>query len=123
MTPRREGPAGAGPSDVRQRHIPVLLSEVLTALAPEAGGRIIDATFGAGGYTRAILDAAECSVLALDRDPAAIAGGSSLAARMGGRLELAMIPFAQLLDLAEDPETSAGYAHRFDGVVFDLGVS
>ncbi|MBM3608415.1 MAG: 16S rRNA (cytosine(1402)-N(4))-methyltransferase, partial [Alphaproteobacteria bacterium] len=61
--------AAGGPA----RHIPVLLEAVLTALRPADGGIFIDGTFGAGGYTRAILDAAATQVIAIDRDPAAIA--------------------------------------------------
>ena len=52
-------------------HTPVMLEEVLEALQPRDGGLYVDATFGAGGYTRAMLDAAECRVLGLDRDPTA----------------------------------------------------
>ena len=51
------------------RHIPVMLAEVLAALAPTAGKTYIDATFGNGGYSRALLDAADCRVVAVDRDP------------------------------------------------------
>ena len=53
----------------RQKHIPVMLKEVLTYLQPKAGEIYVDATFGNGGYTQAILDAAPCKVIALDRDP------------------------------------------------------
>ena len=52
----------------------MLLSEVIASLGPRDGATYIDATFGAGGYTRAILEAADCRVLALDRDPSAIVG-------------------------------------------------
>ena len=65
-------------------HTPVLLREVVTALAPTDGGTYLDATFGNGGYTTAILEAAACAVIAIDRDPDAIARG---AGRLrGGRL-------------------------------------
>jgi 16S rRNA (cytosine1402-N4)-methyltransferase len=100
------------------RHVPVLLHPVLEALSPKDGGLYIDTTFGAGGYSRAILEAADCRVLALDRDPTAIAGGAQLAAEFTGRLTLVHTPFSALLDAAND--------QRFlqaDGVVFDLGVS
>ena len=63
------------------RHVPVMLDEVLQALGPKSGAIYVDGTFGAGGYTRAILEAADCRVVALDRDPAAIAGGQGLAAK------------------------------------------
>ncbi|RVC77161.1 16S rRNA (cytosine(1402)-N(4))-methyltransferase, partial [Mesorhizobium sp. M2A.F.Ca.ET.046.02.1.1] len=69
------------------RHIPVLLAEVLDALAPQAGETIVDGTFGAGGYTSAILDRG-ASVIAIDRDPDAIAAGKALERQAGGRLRL-----------------------------------
>ena len=75
MTARRR-PGGTFTEPGRARHIPVLLSEVIASLRPVDGATYIDATFGAGGYTRAILEAADCSVLALDRDPSAILGAS-----------------------------------------------
>ena len=55
-------------------HVPVMLAEVLDMLRPRDGGLYVDGTFGAGGYTRAILDAADCRVAAIDRDPSAIRG-------------------------------------------------
>ena len=61
------------------RHRPVMLHEVLTALAPRAGGVYVDGTFGAGGYSRGLLDAADCTVVAIDRDPDAISEGRALA--------------------------------------------
>jgi len=69
-------------------HIPVLLNSVLRWLSPRDGGVYLDATFGAGGYTRAILQAAETRVIAVDRDPTAIAAGAGLVAQSGGRLAL-----------------------------------
>jgi 16S rRNA (cytosine1402-N4)-methyltransferase len=94
------------------RHIPVLLQEVVAALEPAAGEVIIDGTFGAGGYTRALL-AAGASVVAVDRDPDAIAAGRELEAASGGRLLLVHGPFSRLDD----------YAQGVDGVVLDIGVS
>ncbi len=76
MTERGDGQAGAagGPS----RHVPVLLGEVCTALDATRGGIFVDGTFGAGGYTRAIIDAHPRNVvIAIDRDPDALAGGRS----------------------------------------------
>ncbi len=96
----------------------MLLPRVLRALQPKDGERYIDATFGAGGYTRAILDAAECHVLALDRDPSAIAAGQALEAEYRGRLTLFHGPFSAL----EEAAAKAGWADAH-GVVFDLGVS
>lgn len=96
------------------RHIPVLLKEVLEALEPRSGKVILDGTFGAGGYTSAIL-AAGANVIALDRDPTAIAAGQSLVAASGGRLSLVHSQFSRLADSAP--------AEGLDGVVLDIGVS
>jgi 16S rRNA (cytosine1402-N4)-methyltransferase len=96
----------------------VLLSAVLKALAPQPSERFIDGTFGAGGYARAILEAAPCGVLALDRDPSAIAAGRALEAEFGGRLKLAETPFSHM----EEAAKAAAWDH-VDGVVLDLGVS
>ena len=106
--------AAGGPA----RHIPVLLKEVLEALEPSRGGVFLDATFGAGGYTRAILAFPGASALALDRDPAAIAGGASLAAQSGGRLILAPGRFSALAEISAQHGLS-----DFAGVTFDVGVS
>jgi 16S rRNA (cytosine1402-N4)-methyltransferase len=94
------------------RHIPFLLREVLEALAPAPGQVVIDGTFGAGGYTRAIL-ARGAAVVAIDRDPDAIAAGAALAKESGGRLRLVQNAFSHLDAVAE----------RVDGVVLDIGVS
>lgn len=105
------------------RHIPVLLDEVVDALRPRAGERFIDATFGAGGYSRAILEADDVRVLALDRDPSAVAAGAKFVSTFAPRLVLDMAPFSRLLDWCEDEAPCALYKGQFDGVVFDLGVS
>ena len=118
MTPGRSRREGKTAADVRARHIPVLLSEVLEALNPGDGETFIDATFGAGGYTRALLEAARCNVIAIDRDPSAIAGGAELAAEFPGRLRLVEGRFGELDALAAE----AG-APQVDGVVLDIGVS
>lgn len=99
-------------------HIPVLLQEMLDALAPRDGGIYLDGTFGGGGYTAALLSAAACTVWAIDRDPQAIARGADLAAQFPGRLHLLEGNFADLLALL----TARGVA-ALDGVVLDLGVS
>ncbi|WP_150525444.1 16S rRNA (cytosine(1402)-N(4))-methyltransferase RsmH [Roseibium sediminis] len=100
-----------------ERHVPVLLDAVLDHLAPADGEVIIDGTFGAGGYSRAILDRG-ASVIGIDRDPDAIAGGQALVAEAGGRLTLVPGQFADL----EDHARSLGH-EAVDGVVLDLGVS
>ncbi len=100
------------------RHIPVLARPVLQYLAPRNGGVYIDGTFGAGGYTRALLAAANCQVIGIDRDPTAISGGQELVAQSGGRLTLIEDRFSNLDDVAR----SAGH-DAVDGVVLDIGVS
>jgi 16S rRNA (cytosine1402-N4)-methyltransferase len=96
----------------------VLLSEMLAALTPRDGGTYLDATFGAGGYSRAILEAADCRVIAVDRDPAALSAGKDLKARFGDRLAIAEGTFGNLAAIAR-----ANGAERLDGVVLDIGVS
>ena len=100
-------------------HIPVLLDEVIAALTPEPGAVIVDATFGAGGYTRRLLDLG-ASVHAFDRDPDAIerASGWSEAAEHPPRLVLHPRRFSEMVDAL----ALAGVAH-VDGVVMDIGVS
>jgi 16S rRNA (cytosine1402-N4)-methyltransferase len=99
-------------------HLPVLLDEVLDALAPIDGGVFVDGTFGAGGYTSAILDRGAARVVAIDRDPTAIAAGAALVAARAGRLTLVPGTFSELDQLASE----AG-AVGLDGVVLDIGVS
>ncbi len=99
-------------------HVPVMLREVVDLLAPRDGGLYLDATFGGGGYTAAILDAARCTVFAIDRDPDAIDRGAALAARHPGRLHLIEGRFGDMVDLL----AARGIA-ALDGVAFDLGVS
>jgi 16S rRNA (cytosine1402-N4)-methyltransferase len=100
------------------RHIPVLGRPAVDLLAVRDGGVYIDATFGAGGYSRAILDAANCTVIGMDRDPNAIARGADLVQAAGGRLTLVADTFSNLA------ATARGIGHAtVDGVVFDLGVS
>jgi len=107
-----DGVAG-GPA----RHVPVLLGPVLEQLAPKAGEIIVDGTFGAGGYTRAILETG-ANVIAIDRDPDAIAVGRPLEAEMAGRLSLVHGRFGAL-----DEHARALGHDGVDGVVLDIGVS
>jgi len=110
---REEGARAAGePAD----HVPVLLFQVLRVLAPRADENFIDATFGAGGYTRALLSAG-ARVLALDRDPAAITRAQELADEHSGRLHVAQGRFSELDEIA------SGQGFAPDGVVLDVGVS
>jgi len=113
-----------------ERHIPVLLDEVLDALKPADGERYVDATFGAGGYTSAILEAADCRVEAKDRDPKAVIAGYQLASAYAPRLQLGLSRFSIFNDWADQidearaiGDTETGADLQFDGFVFDLGVS
>jgi 16S rRNA (cytosine1402-N4)-methyltransferase len=94
-------------------HVPVMLAEVIETLAPKPGGTYVDGTFGGGGYSRAILEAADCRVLGIDRDPDAIARGQTLVEQFPGQLVLVQAPFSRMDEIAEES----------DGVVLDLGVS
>ena len=108
----------AGPATVAAGHVPVMRDEVVAALAPRDGGLYVDCTFGEGGYTRALLAAAECRVFAVDRDPRAIAIARDLAAANDGRLEVLEGCFGDLEALL-----AANGVGAVDGIVFDLGVS
>jgi 16S rRNA (cytosine1402-N4)-methyltransferase len=100
------------------RHIPVLGREVTRMLAPHDGGIYVDATFGAGGYTKAILGAADTSVIGIDRDRTAIAGGFQLVDQSGSRLTLVEDRFSNLAEIC----LGQGF-DGVDGVVMDVGVS
>ncbi len=106
--------AAGGPA----RHIPVMLSEVLAALEPKDGEIVVDGTFGAGGYTSAILEAARCTVIAIDRDPDAVASARALEMRFPGRLEIVLGRFADMEEIAERQGIKA-----VDAVALDLGIS
>jgi len=99
-------------------HIPVLGRPAVEFLNIRDGGVYIDATFGAGGYTRAMLAAADCKVIGIDRDPSAIALGADLVRQAGDRLVLVEGHFSALDAIVRD----CGY-EAVDGVVLDVGVS
>ena len=99
-------------------HIPVLLDEVVGALAPAPGETHVDGTFGAGGYSKAILDKGAARVFAFDRDPDAIQYGEALAATCGGRLTLVPERFSRMRQALADHDVTA-----VDGVTLDIGVS
>ncbi|MEQ9558449.1 MAG: 16S rRNA (cytosine(1402)-N(4))-methyltransferase RsmH [Rhodospirillales bacterium] len=102
----------------QSRHSPVMLAEVLTALEPKDGGVYVDATFGAGGYSRGLLEAADCTVWGIDRDPLAQSIGAELGRDFPGRLTVLAGRFGDMRELL----TSVG-VERVDGVALDLGVS
>ena len=112
MTTRPRKP-DSGPA-----HRPVLLAEVLDALAPRDGAVYVDGTFGGGGYARATLDAADCAVWAIDRDPDAVARGRALAEAYPGRLTVLAGRFGDMRSLL-----AAHGIQAVDGIVLDLGVS
>ncbi|HIP79478.1 MAG TPA: 16S rRNA (cytosine(1402)-N(4))-methyltransferase RsmH [Kiloniellaceae bacterium] len=110
MTERSDMPGGA--------HKPVLLAEVLEALAPRDGAIYVDGTFGAGGYSRAILEAADCTVWGIDRDRQAVRRGRRLAERYPGRLHILEGRFGEMESLLNGRVTQP-----VDGIALDLGVS
>lgn len=98
-------------------HAPVLIAEVIEALSPTSGDLMIDATFGAGGYTRAIL-ATGADVIGLDRDPTVQPHAEAVANDFPGKFQLVRTPFSGLADAFADSGKP-----RLDGAVFDIGVS
>ncbi len=105
-------------SPTPQVHRPVLLTEVLAALAPQDFDILVDGTFGAGGYSRAMLEAADCRVYGIDRDPEAMARGAALAAEHPDRLTLLQGRFSEMEALLTGEGVNA-----VQGVVLDVGVS
>ena len=99
-------------------HMPVMLHEVVETVALRDGETCLDCTFGGGGYSRAFLDAADCVVWGIDRDPDAILRGAELARRYPGRLHLIEGGFGDMVELLAERGVT-----RLDGIVLDLGVS
>ncbi|MBQ8465826.1 MAG: 16S rRNA (cytosine(1402)-N(4))-methyltransferase RsmH [Alphaproteobacteria bacterium] len=97
-----------------QKHFPVMLPEVLQNLAPRDGEVYVDATFGNGGYTEAVLRAANCKVIAIDRDPTVLPRAKELQDIYGTRFEFKQGCFGQISDLIQS---------SVDGFMFDIGVS
>lgn len=114
MTPERRATAEAALADATARHVPVLCDEVVEALAPQAGEVFLDGTFGAGGYARALLDAADCRVIGLDRDRDALTEAEQWAPLYDGRLSLVEGTFGSLDESLSAP---------VNGIVLDIGVS
>jgi 16S rRNA (cytosine1402-N4)-methyltransferase len=102
----------------RDIHVPVLLAEVVAALAPRDGAVIVDGTFGRGGYADALLRAADCRIVGIDRDPRAIAAGKAMEAAWPGRLTVLQGSFG-----AMDTLVAPAHPEGVDGVALDLGVS
>ena len=96
------------------RHIPVMLNEVLEYLAPKDNEVYVDATFGNGGYTEAILKSANCKVIAIDRDPSVLTRVNEIKEKYGARFEFVAGTFGDIEKLIN---------FNVDGVVFDIGVS
>jgi 16S rRNA (cytosine1402-N4)-methyltransferase len=99
-------------------HVPVLVDAVIDALSPRDNAIYIDGTFGAGGYSRALLAAARCRVVAIDRDPDAVRRGHDLARAQCGRLVMLEGNFGDMERLLELAATGP-----IAGIAFDLGVS
>ena len=112
MTARREVSTSAG------QHIPVLLNEIVKALEPQDGETYVDGTFGAGGYCRAVLEAADCKVIGIDRDPDAIKRAASFSAEFPDRFEIQQGCFGDMASLL-----AANNIGSVDGVMLDIGVS
>ena len=102
----------------RALHIPVLRDEMLKAVAPRDGDVIIDGTFGAGGYTRALLDAASCRVIAFDRDPHVKLLADALAREFPGHFLFLPARFSAMMTVLADVGV-----HSVDAIVLDIGVS
>jgi 16S rRNA (cytosine1402-N4)-methyltransferase len=108
----------SGPAPSASRHIPVLGRQAVALLDPREDGVYVDATFGAGGYSRAILDTRGARVVGIDRDRSAIAGGFDLVDQSAGRLTLVEDRFSNLAEICAAQGLSS-----VDGVVMDVGVS
>jgi 16S rRNA (cytosine1402-N4)-methyltransferase len=108
----------SAPASVAKVHTPVLLAEVVAALNPRAGAVFVDGTLGAGGYSRALLDAADCTVWGIDRDPDAIARTAGIAETYAGRFHALHGRLGDMVALL-----AAHGVTQVDGVALDLGVS
>jgi len=112
MTQRREVTASSG------QHVPVLLNEIVTALEPKDGETYVDGTFGAGGYSRAVLDAADCKIVGIDRDPDAIKRAAGFLKEFPGRFKVLQGCFGDMAALLDGADIGS-----VDGVMLDIGVS
>lgn len=105
-------------ADVPGKHIPVLLGEIVDALEPKDGETYVDGTFGAGGYSRAILNSSSCNIVAIDRDPDAIKRAAEFSKEFPGRFRILEGCFGDMAALLTENNIGA-----VDGVVLDIGVS
>ncbi|MFL3876626.1 16S rRNA (cytosine(1402)-N(4))-methyltransferase RsmH [Wolbachia endosymbiont of Trichogramma kaykai] len=99
-------------------HIPVLLKEMLLQLSPHSGGIYVDATFGAGGYSKAILEAADCKVYAIDRDETVTKFYDDLNVKYPDRINLFIEKFSNIKNILDSNNIKG-----INGIVFDVGVS
>lgn len=99
-------------------HIPVLLNEMLEYMSPKDGEIYVDGTFGAGGYSKALLKAANCMVYGIDRDPSVKVMAAELQKEFPGRIDLLLGKFSEMEDLLAE----AGIP-KVNGIVLDVGVS
>ncbi|BET28599.1 16S rRNA (cytosine(1402)-N(4))-methyltransferase RsmH [Wolbachia pipientis] len=99
-------------------HTPVLLKEMLSLLSPQDDGIYVDATFGAGGYSKAILESADCKVYAIDRDETVTKFYDDLSIRYPDRIKLFIEKFSNVKNLLDSNNIKG-----IDGIVFDIGVS
>ena len=97
-----------------QKHFPVMLPEVLSSLEPQSDNIYVDATFGNGGYSEAILQKTNCKVIAIDRDPTVLPRVQEFKDLYGDRFDFCQGCFGDISDLIQ---------HPVDGFVFDIGVS
>ncbi len=104
-----------GENTLSSPHYPVFLCEIIENLQPQHGKKYLDCTFGAGGYTKAILDTSNCFVKALDQDPTVYKYAEKLGTKYKERFEFIQGNFANIKELSR--------GERYDGVVVDLGVS
>jgi 16S rRNA (cytosine1402-N4)-methyltransferase len=112
--------AAAHEPAVASRHLPVMVDAVIEALAPRNEALYIDGTFGDGGYSRALLDAANCRVIAIDRDPDAVLRGRELVAAHNGRLAVIEGNFGDMERLLARPQPATA---QIAGIALDLGVA
>jgi 16S rRNA (cytosine1402-N4)-methyltransferase len=103
---------------MQDTHTPVMAHQMVEALAPHDGGAYLDGTFGAGGYSEALLGAALCNVWSIDRDPGVAATGADLERRHGGRFKILAGCYGDMLPLLAGLDVA-----RVDGVALDLGLS